>query len=89
MEAARDVMREQWAEAQLVLPDQLLPLAAKVNSILWKIYEMVRRIERGHEEPGESLETATARLQGAKECLFELREAMRRDLGASDPVREP
>jgi hypothetical protein len=90
MEAARDAMREQWGEAQLVMPDALLPLAAKANHILWKIYEMVRRIERGHAEPGESLESATAQLQKeTKEYLFDLREAMRRDLGVSEPVREP
>ncbi|MGW4935136.1 hypothetical protein ACWEQH_19260 [Streptomyces sp. NPDC004166] len=86
MEAARDAMREQWAEAQLVLPDALLPLAAKANGILWKIYEMIRRVEGGHGEHSESLETATAKLQEAKECLFELREAMRRDLKVNDPV---
>ena len=89
MEAARDAMREQWGEAQLVVPDGLLPLATKANHILWKIYEMVRRIERGHEEPGESLESATTMLQGAKAHVFDLRKAMRKDLGICDPDREP
>ncbi|GAA3086724.1 hypothetical protein GCM10010464_58200 [Pseudonocardia yunnanensis] len=81
METARDAMREQWGEAQLVLPDDLLPLATKANHILWKIYEMVRRIERGHGEPGESLESATSMLRKAKEHVFDLRKAMRTDLG--------
>ncbi|GAA1178272.1 hypothetical protein [Pseudonocardia alaniniphila] len=89
MEAARDAMREQWGEAQLVLPDALLPLAEKVNHILWKVYEMVRRIERGHAEVDESLERATTMLQKAKGQVFDLRKSMREDLGIGDPDREP
>ncbi|MFI9781365.1 hypothetical protein ACIHCV_43315 [Streptomyces sp. NPDC051956] len=84
VEAARDAMREQWGEAQLVLSDALLPVAAEANGVLWKIYEMVRRIERGHEESGETVEAAHDRLREAtRSSLFALREAMRRDLGVS------
>ncbi|WP_436776987.1 hypothetical protein [Yinghuangia sp. YIM S09857] len=89
MEAARDVMREQWAEAQLVLPDTLLTQAAEVNGVLWKIYETIHRVERGHGEPGESPETATARLMEAKRCLADLRTALREELGVSRQPREP
>jgi hypothetical protein len=84
MEAARDAMREQWGEAQLVLPDDLLPLAAKANHVLWKVYETVRRIERGDEE----VESATSMLRKAREHVFDLRKAMRKDLGVGDLARE-
>lgn len=83
-EAARDAMREEWAEAQLVLPDALLPLAAEVNGVLWKVYELLHRVERGTPAPGESADAATDLLLAAKRDLFALREAMRADLGVSD-----
>ncbi|MGW0712890.1 hypothetical protein ACWD4G_44385, partial [Streptomyces sp. NPDC002643] len=56
----------------------------QANGVLWEIYEMVRRIERGQEEPGETLEAAHDRLREAtRSSLFNLREAMRTDLGVS------
>ncbi|MFE5108341.1 hypothetical protein [Streptomyces sp. NPDC056663] len=79
-------MREKWAGAQLILPDTLLHNAAETNGVLWKIYETVYRIEHGAPEDGESLESAHARLMEAKRLLFDLREAMRRDLGVSSPA---
>ncbi|MFB9576329.1 hypothetical protein [Streptomyces yanii] len=86
MEGACDAMGERWVEAQLVLPDALLYKAAETNGFLWKIYEAVYRIEHGDPEVGESLESAHAQLMEAKRLLFDLREAMRRDLGASRPA---
>lgn len=73
-------MREQWGEAQLILPDALLPFAARANGTLWKAYEMLRRIEFGNEGSDDTLEMATIRLREAKEKITELREEMRKDL---------
>lgn len=45
---------------------------------------MVRQIERGHEESGETLEAAYDRLREATmSSLFDLREAIRREPGVS------
>ncbi|MEV3859727.1 hypothetical protein AB0J38_36160 [Streptomyces sp. NPDC050095] len=83
LEQARTVHRDRYAEAQLIVPEPVLALAGAVNNELGDTYGMVRRLEEGRPEPGESLETARERVEAHWAALRGMREQMRMDLGVS------
>ncbi|MEU9533032.1 hypothetical protein AB0D00_11995 [Streptomyces sp. NPDC048213] len=88
-EEPRRVLRDVYAEAQMVNSDDVLAAAGGVVHQLHRIHALLGPHERG-EEADESLDDIRERLERASEGLYEVRQTMRRDLGVSVlPVRRP
>lgn len=88
-EEPRRVLRDVYAEAQMVISDEVLTVAGGVVHQLHRIHALLGPHERG-EEADESLDDIRERLERASEGLYEVRQTMRRDLGVSAlPVRRP
>ncbi|MFF7341067.1 hypothetical protein ACFZAT_27570 [Streptomyces sp. NPDC008163] len=88
-EEPRRVLRDVYAEAQMVISDEVLTVAGGVVHQLHRIHALLGRHERG-EAADESLEDVGERLERASEGLYEVRQTMRRDLGVSAlPVPRP
>ncbi|WP_158697857.1 hypothetical protein [Streptomyces prunicolor] len=73
--------RARDAEAQMLVPDDVLIAAGKVNSHLSILYGILRRLDLGEPEPGETIEMAAELRVGTWELLAAMRTIMRRDLG--------
>ncbi|QCD55978.1 hypothetical protein [Streptomyces hawaiiensis] len=73
--------RARHAEAQMLVPDAVLVAAGTVNSHLSNLYGILRRIDIGEPEQGETVELAAEMRRGTWENLSEMRTVMRRDLG--------
>nr|WP_202513740.1 hypothetical protein [Streptomyces sp. SID8373] len=88
-EEPRRVLRDVYAEAQMVISDDVLAAASGVVHQLHRIHALLGPHERG-EDADESLDGIRERLERASEGLYEVRQTMRRDLGVSVlPVRRP
>ncbi|MFE6762023.1 hypothetical protein [Streptomyces sp. NPDC057689] len=88
-EEPRRVLRDVYAEAQMVISDDVLAAAGGVVHQLHRIHALLGPHERG-EEADESLDDIRERLERASEGLYEVRQTMRRDLGVSAlPVTRP
>ncbi|WP_405759235.1 hypothetical protein OG234_11510 [Streptomyces sp. NBC_01420] len=88
-EEPRRVLRDVYAEAQMVISDDVLAAAGGVVHQLHRIHALLGPHERG-EEADESLDDIRERLERASEGLYEVRQTMRRDLGVSAlPVGRP
>ncbi|MET9887328.1 hypothetical protein ABZZ20_30165 [Streptomyces sp. NPDC006430] len=87
LEAAKNAHRDQYSEAQMTAPDEVLARASAVNRALNKAYGQVKRLERGEPDPGETMETAARAQYEVWDLLRAMRAAMRHDLGVS-PDRE-
>ncbi|MGW1185249.1 hypothetical protein ACWD7Y_28670 [Streptomyces drozdowiczii] len=88
-EEPRRVLRDVYAEAQMVISDDVLAAAGGVVHQLHRIHTLLGPHERG-EEAEESLDDIRERLERASEGLYEVRQTMRRDLGVSGlPVTRP
>ncbi|SED62261.1 hypothetical protein SAMN05216483_4189 [Streptomyces sp. 2131.1] len=88
-EEPRCVLRDVYAEAQMVISDDVLAAAGGVVHQLHRIHALLGRHERG-DTADESLDDIRERLERASEGLYEVRQTMRRDLGVSAlPVQRP
>ncbi|MFD8431917.1 hypothetical protein ACFV1R_30445 [Streptomyces coelicoflavus] len=81
VEEMRRDHRARHAEAQMLVPDAVLVAAGTVNSHLSNLYGVLRRIDIGEPEQGETLESAAEMRKGAWDVLSAMRTIMRRDLG--------
>ncbi|MFE7229942.1 hypothetical protein ACFVAF_04540 [Streptomyces sp. NPDC057596] len=73
--------RARHAEAQMLVPDPVLIAAGAVNSHLGNLYGILRRLDLGDPESGETIEVAGEMRVVSWDLLTEMRTAMRRDLG--------
>ncbi|NEC66047.1 hypothetical protein [Streptomyces sp. SID9727] len=88
-EETRQVLRDVYAEAQMVVSDAVLSVAGGVVHQLHRIHALLGPHERG-DTAEESLDDIRERLERASEGLYEVRQTMRRDLGVSAlPVHRP
>lgn len=83
VEEARREHRARHAEAQMVLPDVVLTAAGAVNGHLGKFYGLLRRLDLGTPEPGETIEGAESLRARSWDLLAEMRAVIRRDLGVA------
>ncbi|MGW4674377.1 hypothetical protein [Streptomyces sp. NPDC004324] len=75
--------RARHAEAQMLVPDAVLVAAGTVNSHLSNLYGVLRRIDIGESEQGETIEVAAEMRSGTWAVLSAMRTIMRRDLGVA------
>ena len=73
--------RARHAEAQMVVPNPVLIAAGTVNSHLSNLYGILRRLDLGEPETGETIEVAVEMRVGTWDLLSEMRTVMRSDLG--------
>jgi hypothetical protein len=85
----RQDYRRCHAEAQMIVSDEVLRLARPVNGKLAEAYGMLRRIEEGSADAGETPAAVRSLLETVWEPLRELRSQMRADLGVSDSADAP
>ncbi|GAA3081688.1 hypothetical protein ACFQ0X_31085 [Streptomyces rectiviolaceus] len=89
LEDARREQRAQNAQAQMIVPDSVLPAANKVTIRLNVVYGIVKRIDGGFPpaRPGESVDEARARIKEIWSYLDTMRSLMRESVGATtDPL---
>ncbi|MEU6285483.1 hypothetical protein, partial [Streptomyces sp. NPDC047028] len=85
----RRILRDVYAEAQMVISDDVLVVASNIVHQLHRIHALLGQYEQeiATEEP---LEDIRDRLERASEGLYEVRQTMRRDLGVSAlPIHRP
>lgn len=88
-EEPRRTLRDVYAEAQMVVSDDVLLVVSNVVHQLHRIHALLGQHEQAiaTEEP---LEDIKDRLERASEGLYEVRQTMRRDLGVSAlPIQRP
>jgi hypothetical protein len=73
--------RRRYGEAQMIVPDDILQLASRINGILADAYGMMRSIEEESLEEGATPDAVRRILETAWEPLRQMRAAMRNDLG--------
>ncbi|MFJ3303281.1 hypothetical protein ACIPSA_09190 [Streptomyces sp. NPDC086549] len=84
LEEARREYRDHYAEAQMVVPERILEASRAVNRVLADIDAVVKRLDRGLAQEGESAGQALSDLKGAEPLLTAMRRLMRDDLGLRD-----
>lgn len=98
--AARQVFRELYSDAQMILPDKVLAAAMDVSAGLGEAYGKAKRLERRlqieppggrpGDDPEETIEVARAYCHGdVYRLIIKLRGLMRQDLGVSGPTDRP
>ncbi|MFG2861925.1 hypothetical protein [Streptomyces sioyaensis] len=88
-EESRSNLRNTYAEAQMVIPDDVLAAGGKLVHQLHRIHALLAQHEQ-QTAAEESLGDIRERLERASEGLYEVRQTMRKDLGITElPVRRP
>lgn len=88
-EGSRRLLRDVYAEAQMVISDDVLVIAGNLVHQLHRIHFLLGQHEQeiATDEP---MEDIRERLERASEGLYEVRQTMRRDLGISElPIQRP
>ncbi|MFF4284373.1 hypothetical protein ACFY0R_03490 [Streptomyces sp. NPDC001633] len=75
-------------EAQMVLPDGVLAAASTVNRGLGDLYGLLKRLDGGVGEQGESVAAAREDTRRLWDALWRMRHVMRIDLGITTPAEE-
>ncbi|GAA3166866.1 MULTISPECIES: hypothetical protein [Streptomyces] len=83
-EEARLEYRDRYAEAQMIVPEAVLVASRDVNRVLARADAVVKRLDRGRADDGESADRALTDLKAAQPALSVLSAVMRRDLGVAD-----
>ncbi|MFF2652039.1 hypothetical protein [Streptomyces sp. NPDC058045] len=92
-EAARQALREAYAEAQMVVPDDVLLASSSVVQQLYRVHYLLGEhegqvsapdTESGSASASASLDDIQARIEHASEGLYAVRQTMRRDLGITE-----
>jgi len=86
---ARADYRASYAEAQMVVSDEVLDRARVLNGALGDVYGVLKRLEEGGAQAGDSLESAFTALNGIWDPLSSMRSRMREDLGSSLNLPDP
>ncbi|MFJ4922109.1 hypothetical protein [Streptomyces sp. NPDC088725] len=87
---ARQAMGEAYAEAQMIVSDDVLVVVADLTHRLRHISNVVARHLAEEEEADEDLDALHERLLRASESLYEVRQTMRNDLGITSlPIGRP
>jgi len=85
----RRELRDTYAEAQMVVPDDVLTVGGDLVHQLNRIHTLLTQHEQ-QATVDEPLEDVKQRLERASESLYEVRQTMRRDLGITElPVKRP
>ncbi|MFF7650333.1 hypothetical protein ACFZCY_10805 [Streptomyces sp. NPDC007983] len=84
LEEARRDYRDQYAEAQMIVPERVLAASRDLNTVLAGIDAMAKRIDRGVAREGETAAVALLELKDAEPRLAAMRRLMREDLGLTD-----
>lgn len=79
--------RLRYGEAQMMVPDNILRLASRVNGVFAESYGMMKKIEEGTNREDEDPDAVRRLLDTAWEPLREMRAKMRGDLGVG-PLRD-
>ncbi|MER5543339.1 hypothetical protein ABT072_13025 [Streptomyces sp. NPDC002589] len=88
-EESRRALRDVYAEAQMVVPDDVLAAAGKLVHRFHRIHALLAHHEQ-QTAADESLDDIKERLERASESLYEVRQTMRKELGITElPVRRP
>ncbi len=88
-EESRHNLRSVYAEAQMVVPDDVLAAGGNLVHQLHRIHILLTQHEQ-QAAADESLGDVKQRLERASECLYEVRQTMRRDLGITElPINRP
>ncbi|MEU9397795.1 hypothetical protein AB0D86_48485 [Streptomyces sp. NPDC048324] len=85
VETARRAYRQQYAEAQMIVPDTVLSEVRRVNNCLGAVYGILTRITRGIPRNGEDIAAARDRIKEAWQVLSDMRATMRADLKVTGP----
>jgi hypothetical protein len=83
LDDARREHRARHAEAQMIVPDNVLAAAGAVNSQLGMLYGILRRIDHGNSGTEDTAEKAEHMRAKAWDLLADMRAVMRRDLGVT------
>ncbi|MFJ1669449.1 hypothetical protein ACIOK4_24200 [Streptomyces bottropensis] len=87
---SRRNLRNVYAEAQMVVPDEVLAVGGKLVHQLHRVHALLAQHEQQTSTADESLEDIKERLEKASEGLYEVRQTMRKDLGITElPIRRP
>ncbi|MDX6329847.1 MAG: hypothetical protein QOI83_2230 [Streptomycetaceae bacterium] len=84
VEDSRRDYRDQYATAQMIVPQRILAASREVNAVLAAIDALAKRLDRGVPREGETAEAALLALKAAEPGLAALRNLMREDLGVED-----
>ncbi|MGY0020618.1 hypothetical protein ACVHNB_16750 [Streptomyces sp. YJ-C3] len=89
VETARAEYRQWYAEAQMIVPDQVLAQVRTVNTGIAAVYGILARITRGTAREGEDIATAQSRIKESWRALSLMRATMRADLNVTAPSSDP
>ncbi|MEU1436391.1 hypothetical protein ABZ438_20205 [Streptomyces sp. NPDC005786] len=89
LKARWDAYVAQHAEAHIIASQDVLGMVGRVNGALRQIYGLVKRLDTGPQDPGDSVDALRERIDGLWPSLVALREGMRRDLGLQQPADPP
>ncbi|MFE5327199.1 hypothetical protein ACFRCG_12520 [Embleya sp. NPDC056575] len=82
-------LRATYAKAQMVAADDVLERVGPLVARLYLVHRVLRQHDTG-ETPEEDLDALKKHLDRASEALYEVRQAMRRDLGVTElPLDRP
>ncbi|MEU6524410.1 hypothetical protein ABZ892_16720 [Streptomyces sp. NPDC046924] len=89
IEETRHASRETYAEAQMVLPEEVLNSSAELVKRFNFIYGALARFSANNQRPEDDLDQVREQLDHATAGLYYLRQGMRADLGISDSSESP
>ncbi|MCX5411204.1 hypothetical protein [Streptomyces sp. NBC_00059] len=88
LEARRLVLRDSYAEAQMIVPGAVLADARATNHQLNKTYGLLKRMMAGGHPSTSELDALEIETEMSWALLSDLRAAMRHDLGVDDASEE-
>lgn len=88
VDQVRHAHRARNAEAQMVVPDEVLSVSGLVSERLNKLYAMLKRFDEGSPDENESFDAAHGLRRSLWDDLAAMRSAMRSDLGISSDSRD-
>lgn len=86
LERAREVFKENYAQAQMVLPQKTLTIAEAVNSSLGFGYRIVRVLAAKADDGGQGERVLSWLREPLSDAVSLLRDALREDLGVIDSI---
>jgi hypothetical protein len=88
VEAARTEFRQRYAEAQMIVPDEVLTQVRQAHLCLGQVYGTLARLSRGALEDGDDIAAVPDSLNECWRLLTRVRATMRADLQVTDPSHE-
>jgi tryptophan 2,3-dioxygenase len=84
VEDSRRDYRDQYARAQMIVPQRILDASRELNVVLAGADAALKRLDRGRPREGETVESTLLALKAAEPKLTAMRRTMRADLGLPD-----